>query len=110
VPHSLARRKLASAAAHLNARSPHGGRVPHLVLMTDDERLADPLLAARLLPKGAMIVVRSREDARRSELAHALMAVARHRGFIVLIADDAHRRAHRQARESPSPCDSPDMA
>jgi thiamine-phosphate pyrophosphorylase len=84
----LARRKLASAAAHLNARSPYVGSVPHLVLMTDDERLADPLLAARLLPRGTMIVVRSREDARRSELAHALMAVARHRGLVVLIADD----------------------
>ena len=31
-----------------------------LVLMTDDERLPDPLAAARLLPKGAMVIVRSR--------------------------------------------------
>ena len=89
MPHNLARRRLASAAAHLNARSPHGGRVPMLVLMTDDERLAEPLLAARLLPKGAMIIVRSRDDARRSALAHTLMAVAHHRGLVVLIAEDA---------------------
>ena len=87
--HSLARRKLASAAAHLNARSAHAGSLPVLVLMTDDDRLVDPLSAAWLLPKGAMIVVRSRDDARRSQWAHALMAVARLRGLIVIIANDA---------------------
>jgi len=89
VPHSLARRKLASAAAHLNARSPHAGRVPMLILMTDDERLPDPAAAARLLPKGAMIVVRSRGNERRVRLAHELVALARPRGLIVLVANDA---------------------
>jgi thiamine-phosphate pyrophosphorylase len=85
----LARRKLASVAAHLNARSPHAGRVPMLVLMTDDERLPDPLAAARLLPKGAMIIVRSRDSAKRVQLAYAMMALARSRGLLVLIANDA---------------------
>lgn len=89
MPHGLARRKLASAAAHLNARSAHAGRAPLLVLMTDDDRLPDPLSAARLLPRGAMVVVRSRDDTRRSMLAHALVAIARQRGLVVLVADDA---------------------
>jgi len=89
VPHSFARRKLASAAAHLNARSPHAGRVPMLVFMTDDERLPDPLAAARLLPKGAMVIVRSRDPAKRAQWAYAMMALARSRGLLVLIADDA---------------------
>ena len=88
MPHSLARRKLAGAAAHLNARSAHAGRVPLLVLMTDDDRLPDPLSAARRLPKGAMIVVRSRDDVRRSEWAHALIRIAAPRGILVLVAND----------------------
>jgi thiamine-phosphate pyrophosphorylase len=35
--------------------------LPALVLMTDDARLPDPLAAARALPKGSMVVARSRE-------------------------------------------------
>lgn len=34
--------------------------MPALVLMTDDARLPDPLAAARALPKGSMVVARSR--------------------------------------------------
>jgi thiamine-phosphate pyrophosphorylase len=90
----LARRKLASAAAQLNARSRHAGRIPTLVLMTDDARLPDPLAAARRLPRGALVVVRSRNDARRAEWAHALVAVGRSRGLLVLIANDAALASH----------------
>ncbi|HJW41284.1 MAG TPA: thiamine phosphate synthase [Rhizomicrobium sp.] len=64
------------------------GRLPALVLMTDDERLADPLTAAAALPKGAMVIVRAREGARRAELARAMLALARRRELFVLIADD----------------------
>jgi thiamine-phosphate pyrophosphorylase len=60
-----------------------------LVLMTDDERLADPLRAAMLLPRGAMIIVRSRDHARRAAWAHALVALGRTRGLLILIANDA---------------------
>jgi thiamine-phosphate pyrophosphorylase len=56
--------------------------------MTDDERLADPLTAARLLPKGSMVVVRSRHAAARARWAQALVALARSRGFLVLVAND----------------------
>lgn len=75
----LARAQLARAAARL------GGR---LVLMTDDERLADPLAAARALPRGALVIVRARQSAHRARLAAALMAVARARNLMVLIAGD----------------------
>lgn len=60
-----------------------------LALMTDDERLPDPLPAARLLPKGAMVIVRSRDADRRAELAHAIVALAKSRGLLVLVANDA---------------------
>lgn len=89
MPHSLARRRLASRAAHLNARSPHSGRVPFLALMLDDDRMPDPLSAVRGLPRGTLVVVRSRDPERRSRLAHAIVAIARSRGLVVLVANDA---------------------
>jgi thiamine-phosphate pyrophosphorylase len=60
-----------------------------LVLMTDDERLPDPLAAARLLPKGSMVVVRSRDADTRTRWAHSLVALARSRGLLILVANDA---------------------
>ncbi len=86
---SLARRGLARAAAGLNARGRVAGRLPSLVLITDDERLPDPLPAVRALPRGSAVIVRSRKSGRRRELAAAVVAIARHRGLVVLIADDA---------------------
>ncbi len=85
----LARRKLARAALALNVRSGFAGLLPALVLMTDEKRLADPLAAARALPKGAAIVVRHSKDRQRAELAHVLADIARERELILLIAGDA---------------------
>jgi thiamine-phosphate pyrophosphorylase len=62
--------------------------MPSLVLMTDDERLADPLAAARALPRGSMVVARSRDAGRLSELSRALLKIARRHGLAVLIAGD----------------------
>ena len=64
------------------------GQLPPLVLMTDDDRLPDPLAAAAALPKGAMVIVRARDSGRRAELARALLALSRRRDLFVLIADD----------------------
>jgi len=83
---SLARRKLARAAARLAAHARYA--LPPLVLFTDDERLPDPLAAARALPLGSMVVVRSREDTRRAALTRAMVDLARARALIVLVAGD----------------------
>lgn len=80
---SLARARLASAA-RLFAKI----GLPSLVLFTDEERLGDPLAAARALPRGGMVVVRARDPAKRRDLAGSLLAVARRRGLATLIADD----------------------
>ena len=64
------------------------GQLPPLVLMTDDDRLPDPLAAAAALPKGAMVIVRARDSGRRAELARALLALSRRRDLFLLIADD----------------------
>jgi thiamine-phosphate pyrophosphorylase len=57
--------------------------------MTDDERLPDPLAAARVLPRGSMVIVRSRSCDKRRAMVAALKPVARRRGLKVLVAGDA---------------------
>jgi thiamine-phosphate pyrophosphorylase len=78
-------------ALRLNA-----GNLPPLVLMTDDERLPDPCEAARLLPRGSLIVLRARDQYRRRDLAVALARIAHARALFLLIADDPDlaRSAH----------------
>jgi thiamine-phosphate pyrophosphorylase len=76
-----ARDQLARAASAF--RQPH---LPSLVLMTDDTRLPDPIAAARQLPRGSMIIVRSRDDARLVELARELKPIARARSLLLLAA------------------------
>src|SRR6185437_1930212 len=83
---SLARAQLARAASTLKARAQ--SRLPALVLMTDDERLADPLAAARALPRGSMVVVRTRDRARLETFSGAMLSVARTTGIAVVIACD----------------------
>ena len=85
---SLSRRKLARVAARL-AVAARRNLLPPLVLMTDDERLPDPLGAARALPRGSMVIVRARQPEHRKRLASAMMTIAHRRGLFVLIADDA---------------------
>jgi thiamine-phosphate pyrophosphorylase len=55
--------------------------------MTDDKR-GDALTSARRLPRGSMVILRSKAKASRRALAFALIAVAHQRDLIVLIADD----------------------
>ncbi|MDE1985489.1 MAG: thiamine phosphate synthase [Alphaproteobacteria bacterium] len=83
---SLTRRKLARAAARLAVQARHA--LPPLVLFTDDDRLPEPVAAARALPRGSMVVVRSRDAARRTVLAAALTVLARKRDLIVLVAGE----------------------
>jgi thiamine-phosphate pyrophosphorylase len=80
--------KLARAAARLNAHAKTMRVLPALVLMTDDDRLKDPLSAARLLPPGSLVVLRARDAIRRAALAEALTGVAHLRGLRVSIAGD----------------------
>lgn len=63
------------------------GLLPSLVLMTDDERLPDPLAAARALPRGSMVIVRARDPKQRMAQARALLPLATR--LTLLIANDA---------------------
>ncbi len=83
---SASRRSIARAAARLAAAEQND--LPVLVLMTDEARLKDPLAAARALPKGSIVIVRSRDAAKRWDLALALRKIARARSLFLLIAGD----------------------
>lgn len=56
--------------------------------MTDDERLADPVSAALALPPGSLVIVRSREEAKRQALAALMREIARARGLFLSVAGD----------------------
>jgi thiamine-phosphate pyrophosphorylase len=54
--------------------------------MTDDDRLPDPVGAARALPKGSLVIVRARDVKRRRRLGEELRAKTS--GLILLASDD----------------------
>jgi thiamine-phosphate pyrophosphorylase len=87
VAEKRARLNLARGAARLAAQ--HNTRLPALVLMTDDDRLSDPLGAAHALPRGSMVIVRARQSVHRAELAAEILKIATERSLFVLIAADA---------------------
>jgi len=93
---ALRRAKLARVAVSLNARRPAVG-LPALIFMTDENRTPDPLKAALALPAGTAIILRHRSAKPRAELAAALAKLARERGLVLLIADDAPLAARVQA-------------
>jgi thiamine-phosphate pyrophosphorylase len=82
----LTRARLARAAQRLNRG--RRARLPALVLMTDDERLPDPIVAAKELPRGSMIIVRARQTSHRAKLAEALHPITREREIKLVIAND----------------------
>jgi thiamine-phosphate pyrophosphorylase len=83
---ALARSKLAREAQALNARARVS--LPPLILMTDENRLADPVTAAGALPRGSAIILRHTDAETRARLAFALARTASRQGLILLIAAD----------------------
>jgi thiamine-phosphate pyrophosphorylase len=88
VPDTLHRTRLARAAERLNAQSGHR-ELPPLIFLTDDERTPDPLAAIAALPRGSLVIVRSRIAGRRRELAHAAARIAQRHGLLLSVAGDA---------------------
>jgi thiamine-phosphate pyrophosphorylase len=83
---SASRRIFARAAARLAAAAMID--LPALILMTDDDRLPDPVAAARALPRRSIVIVRAQAAAKRRVLALSLREVARANGLFLLIAGD----------------------
>lgn len=74
---------LAEMARRLNSRR---GRVPFLVVMSDERRLPDPTAVLPLLPPGAALVLRRHQDG--AALARRLAPACRARRVLLLIAND----------------------
>jgi thiamine-phosphate pyrophosphorylase len=72
------------------AREWRPARLPALILLTDEQRLADPIAAAARLPPGSAVILRHYgiAKAERAALARALRVVTRRRGNLLLIAAD----------------------
>ena len=66
---------------------------PDFILMTDEERLADPVTLVEILPPNSAIIVRHYGVPGREELAIRLVAASKRRGVPVLIAADARLAA-----------------
>jgi thiamine-phosphate pyrophosphorylase len=79
-------RSLAEAVRRLH--TPEHPALPRLLMLTDAERLPDPLPAARQLPPGSGIILRHYDSPRRVALAYALARLSRARRLSLLIADD----------------------
>lgn len=79
---------LAEVARALNAAHPAGGRLPALVFVTDDARVADPVAALAQLPKGCAILFRHYDHPGRAELAARVVDAAHDQGRIAFVAGD----------------------
>ena len=80
---------LSDEARRLNLAAGAGRHLPPLILMTDAERLPDPLAAVQTLPRGSAVILRHYDDPRRTELARLVAARCRRRGLLFLVAGDA---------------------
>lgn len=89
----MTRATLTEQARRLNWAS---GRIdlPALIVMSDEQRLPDPVVALAHLPPGGAIVLRHRDAVARRALVERTMPLAHARGVLVIVADDpelAHR-------------------
>lgn len=75
---------LASAAARLNGAAP----APRLFLLTDPDRIADPIAAVRALPPGCGVIYRHFGKPDRQTEAERLAELCSGEGHIFLIAAD----------------------
>ncbi len=86
---------LTDTARHLKGQRPRNranrqpSALPALILMTDDDRLADPVASIRALPRGSAVILRHYRLADREPLARKLARLCRSRGILLLIAGDA---------------------
>ncbi len=83
-----------SPGLSLIAKHPGGAfPYPDFILMTDEERLADPVAATASLPRGSAVILRHYGAPGRRELAARLVAASRRPGVRVLVAADARLAA-----------------
>jgi thiamine-phosphate pyrophosphorylase len=80
--------RTATALGRRDARGKAGSRLPSLWLVTDPRRIADPIAAAKRLPRGAGVIYRAFGAPDALEIARQLKRVSMRRGLILLIGAD----------------------
>jgi len=78
---------LAELSRRLKPRIHHPS-LPPLILMTDRQRLANPIPVVETLPRGSAVILRHYGDPERETLGFRLATVCHGRGLRLLIADD----------------------
>jgi thiamine-phosphate pyrophosphorylase len=78
-------RTLSRLYARAKPFAPRALRLPPLLALTDPSRTPDPLALARRLPRGSGLIYRAFGAADAPRIAQALLAIAAHRGLILLI-------------------------
>lgn len=65
-------------------------RLPAVILLTDEQRLADPTAAVAKLPRGSAVILRHYDNSpgERAALGHRLRRLTQRRGILLLIAGD----------------------
>jgi len=81
--------RLWRTACALNGRARLQKPLPPLFFVTDPERTPDPAAIAERLPVGAGVIFRGFGAADAEAKARALAEVARRRGLVLLIGQDA---------------------
>ncbi|RAU23745.1 thiamine phosphate synthase [Paramagnetospirillum kuznetsovii] len=89
---------LALAARRLKSTSDRVWKGPALLLVTDSERLPDPLAAIAHLAPGSGVLLRHYDHPDRDALALAVAALARRKRLILLVAGDWRLAARLGAR------------
>ena len=74
-------------------RHPRAANLPPLILVTDRNRLPNPLAAIERLPRGAAVLLRDYELPDRSLFANKLTKLCRRRGLRLMIAGDVRLAA-----------------
>ncbi len=74
--------------AHKLKRRGRTAEVPTFWLLTDAERIPDPVAHVAKLPRGSAVILRHYGNAQRTALAAQLAHVCRTRGLILLVAGD----------------------
>jgi thiamine-phosphate pyrophosphorylase len=77
-----------SDLAHTLKRRGGLKKLPHLILMSDERRLADPLPLAARLGRGAAVCLRHYHDPARADLARELKKLCRERDLLLFIGGD----------------------
>ncbi|MDP2699228.1 thiamine phosphate synthase [Thalassospira sp.] len=85
--------KLAKLARQLNLRNGIQTRIkpiPPIILMTDSQRLPDPVPTISRLPRGSMVIFRHYDHPNRHRIALATRRACRRYGHLFIIANDPH--------------------